>query len=585
MSTRSLLVSVGLVVVMLGLLSFLQKQVPGTERMAKESKRITDLPVRESDRIDLKGVKGEFIFRKKGEGEWMLEKPIQGAADGATVGRLLSEVQFVESLQTLPAGKKEEAMLQSFGLGQPTRTLVIGTKEGECKIEVGRETPIRGGVYARIRSGKQEERVAVVQIQLAEAMDQDLTGWREKRVMPLLVPDVVELLMHQGALEVEVKKRENGWSILKPVEAPADPTAVQGVLGEISALKATEFVSDSGGDLALYGLNAPVQAFEVRTKATNRVLQIGLNHPKETNQVFAKVADQASVFLLPRVAIEGLGKMADRVRDKRLVTLGDAGQMSSVEFSGKGGEYRLEKTIPSGVWNLVVGKSSQIADGGAVEKWLESLMEVRANRFLPTEDPARMGLTKPKMSITLKWAGETNRVETIQLGDETKEEVFVRGSTTSGAMVVPVSLARSIPDSPLGWLPKKVVPGDFGSVESFIWAAGAVRKEYRVGANGRWTGAGQETPAVGPFVERLNQLEVIRCVGLPSKAELGRVEVEIMVEGKGGKRMKMMLSKGKGDGGGFLRIEGQEMVGVLDRGAGVWLRLDPGLVEGKPSQR
>ena len=30
MSTRSLLVSVGLVVVMLGLLSFLQKQVPGT---------------------------------------------------------------------------------------------------------------------------------------------------------------------------------------------------------------------------------------------------------------------------------------------------------------------------------------------------------------------------------------------------------------------------------------------------------------------------------------------------------------------------------------------------------------------------
>jgi hypothetical protein len=153
----------------------------------------------------------------------MLEKPIQGAADGATVGRLLSEVQFVESLQTLPAGKKEEAMLQSFGLGQPTRTLVIGTKEGDCKIEVGRETPIRGGVYARIRSGKQEERVAVVQIQLAEAMDQDLTGWREKRVMPLLVPDVVELLMHQGALEVEVKKRENGWSILKPVEAPAWP--------------------------------------------------------------------------------------------------------------------------------------------------------------------------------------------------------------------------------------------------------------------------------------------------------------------------------------------------------------------------
>jgi hypothetical protein len=45
MSTRSLLVAVGLVVLMLGTLSFLQKKVPGTERMAKESRRITDLPV------------------------------------------------------------------------------------------------------------------------------------------------------------------------------------------------------------------------------------------------------------------------------------------------------------------------------------------------------------------------------------------------------------------------------------------------------------------------------------------------------------------------------------------------------------
>ena len=70
MSTRSLLVAVGLVVLMLGTLSFLQKKVPGTERMAKESRRITDLPVRDADRIDLKGPKGEFVFRKKGEGDW-----------------------------------------------------------------------------------------------------------------------------------------------------------------------------------------------------------------------------------------------------------------------------------------------------------------------------------------------------------------------------------------------------------------------------------------------------------------------------------------------------------------------------------
>ena len=65
MSTRSLLVSVGLMVVMLGALSFLQKKVPGTERMAKESRRITDLPVREANWIDLRGLKGNSFFAKR----------------------------------------------------------------------------------------------------------------------------------------------------------------------------------------------------------------------------------------------------------------------------------------------------------------------------------------------------------------------------------------------------------------------------------------------------------------------------------------------------------------------------------------
>ena len=587
MSTRSLLLAVGLVVLMLGTLSFLQKKVPGTERMAKESRRITDLPVKDADRIDLKGPKGEFVFRKKGEANWQLEKPIQGAADATTVGRLLSEVQFVESLQTLPSGKKEEALLQSFGLGQPTRTLVIGTKEGVCKVETGRDTPIAGGVYARIQSAGQGERIAVVQNQLAEAMDKDLTEWREKRVMPLLVPDVQELLLHQGTLEVEVKKKNGNWSILKPVEAPADPTAVEGVLGEISGLKANRFVSDLGGDLALYGLNAPVQSFEVRLKATNRILQIGLPDPKETNQVFAKVADQASVFLLPKPAIEGLGKMADRVRDRRLVTLGQAGQVDSVEFSGKGGEYKLEKNPGGTGWKLVLGGSSRLADGAGVEKWLESLMEIRANRFLPTEDPARMGLTKPRQSISLKWEGGTNRVETIQLGDETKEEVFVRGSTTSGAMVVPIALARSVPDSPLGWLPKKLVPAEFGAIQGLIWAVGNVRKEYRAGADGRWkAGVGDsEVASVSNFVSRLDQLEVMRWTGMPNKAELGKSELEIVLEGKGEKKLRMVVLKGKVDGGSIVRFEGQDVAGLLDRTAVGWLRQDPGVVQDKPAQR
>ncbi|NBR70295.1 MAG: hypothetical protein EBT69_09020, partial [Verrucomicrobia bacterium] len=76
MKTRSLLVATGMLGLLLGALSFLQKKVPGTERMGRESRRLTDLPLREGTRVELTGPKGNFVFDKKGEGNWQIEKPL-----------------------------------------------------------------------------------------------------------------------------------------------------------------------------------------------------------------------------------------------------------------------------------------------------------------------------------------------------------------------------------------------------------------------------------------------------------------------------------------------------------------------------
>jgi len=196
-----------------------------------------------------------------------------------------------------------------------------------------------------------------------------------------------------------------------------------------------------------------------------------------------------------------------------------------------------------------------------------------------------MGLSKPKQTISIKWSGKTNQLETIQLGDETKEEVFVRGSTTSGAMVVPVSLARGIPDSPLGWLSKKVVPADFGPIDGLVWTVGSARKEYRLGADGRWNGEGHETPSVAGYVGRLDQLEVTRWIVPPGKAELSKGGVEIMLEGKEGKKLRIFALERIADGGAWIRVDGQDWVGVVDRGVVAGLRQDPGGAGEKSPQR
>jgi hypothetical protein len=583
MSTRGLLVAAGLLLVMLGALSFLQKQTPGTERGEKESKRMTLLPVREANRIELTTARGTLVFEKPKDGEWQMVQPVKTGADGGTVGQLLSEVQFVERLQTLPKEADTEANRQMFGLGQPSRRLKVVTPEGELAVEIGRETPIPGGIYARVKQPRTGEQLLVLQNQLAETMDKDVNAWREKRVFPLVVPEVTELRLRQGAGEVEIQKTAEGaWMIRKPVEAPADPGTMNSVLGEISALRAAEFVADSEGDLALYGLTAPAQSFEVKSGATNRILQIGQVNPTETNQVFARMADRPFVFTLPRSALDPLGKLPERVRDRRLATFGAPGQITKIEFGGKGGEYRLEKQGDG--WVAAWGGSNRVADPARVNRWLDAVLNARANRFLATEDPVKLGLAKPRVTATLSWPvpstnGTTMKTETLSFGEETKDEVYVQNSAISGAMATTVALIRETPENGMGWLERRLLPGDFGPVRGLIWSAGGQRREYRAGEDGRWRAAGAEAdvPEAAGYATRVSDLEVSRWTGAPGKKEFAKVEMDLVVEGEGGKRMAVALGRPLADGAGPIRREGGEFAGLVTAQQAEWLKRDPGL--------
>ena len=589
MSTRGLLVAAGLLLLMLGALSFLQKQTPGTERGEKESKRLTLLPVRDADRIELTTAKGTFVFQKTKDGEWQISKPVETGADGATVGQLLSEVQFVERMQTLPKEAATEANLQTFGLGQPSRTLRVSTSEGELSLEIGRETPIPGGIYARVKQPRAGEQVLVLQNQLAEAMDKDLNAWREKRVFSLVVPEVTELWMRQGAVEVEIQKTPEGaWVIRKPVEAPADPATVNSVLGEISALRAAEFVADSEGDLALYGLTAPAQSFEVRTQTTNRVLQIGQVNPKDTNQVFARMADRPFVFMLPKSSLDPLGKLPERVRDRRLATFGAPSLISLIEFSGRGGDYRLEKQGDS--WVASWGGSNRVADPARVNRWLDAILNSRANRFLATEDPAKLGFAKPRVTATLSWPvpstnGTTMKTETLSFGEETKDEVYVQNSAITGTMATTVALIRETPENAMGWLERRLLPRDFGAVRGLIWSSGGQRREYRAGEDGRWRAAGAEAdvPEAAGYATRTLDMDVIRWTGVPGKKEFAKPEVELVVEGEGGKRTQLMVGRPLADGTAPIRREGGEFAGLVTRQQVEWLKKDPGLSSAPPA--
>ena len=171
------------------------------------------------------------------------------------------------------------------------------------------------------------------------------------------------------------------------------------------------------------------------------------------------------------------------------------------------------------------------------------------------------------------------KTETLSFGEETKEEVYVQNSAITGAMATTVALIRETPENGMGWLARRLLPEDFGPIRGFIWSSGSQRREYRAGDDGRWRSAGADAdvPEAAGYATRIQDLEVIRWTGVPAKKDFAKTEVELVVEGEGGKRTVISLGRLLADGTAPIRREGGEFAGLVTRAQLDWLKRDPGL--------
>jgi len=146
-------------------------------------------------------------------------------------------------------------------------------------------------------------------------------------------------------------------------------------------------------------------------------------------------------------------------------------------------------------------------------------------------------------------------------------------------MATTVALIRETPDAAVDWLVRRFLPEDFGPVRGLIWSAGGQWREYRAGDDGRWraSGADGDVPEAAGYATRILDLEVIRWIGAPGKKEFARPEMELVVEGEGGKRSQITLGRLLADGTAPIRREGGEFAGLVTRQQVEWLKRDPGL--------
>src|SRR5439155_986222 len=124
--------------------------------------------------------------------------------------------------------------------------------------------------------------------------------------------------------EIELKKGDQGWRLVKPVDAPADDAVVKGVVNTLADAEVQRTLDEVPQDPAAFGLDkpSPLVKLSVKSGAEPPPIAVGKN-TAIGGKSYIRKDDEPKVYLTTSSLQYGLNEQPNDLRDKQLVTFQD----------------------------------------------------------------------------------------------------------------------------------------------------------------------------------------------------------------------------------------------------------------------
>jgi len=253
---------------------------------------------------------------------------------------------------------------------------------------------------AALWTGKDEQKKADAKEKSEKLFDFDKSQVRELR------------LSKEGQLVARMEKGDKGWKLAEPVRADGDDTAVDSLVGTLSALKQKKDLGEEK-DLKSFGLDQPRLEVAVKLDGGKDVgLQVGIDNGFDGTLYVKKLGD-ATVRVIDAYQKASFEKTAFDLRDKRVARLDDGAEVKRIEATGVKWPYTLEKD--GTVWKL----GGAPADGAAADRIASAVKSLRATAVASeaAKSLKEFGLDKPRATIRLSVvAGKDTYTRMVQIG-------------------------------------------------------------------------------------------------------------------------------------------------------------------------
>ncbi len=445
---------VGAFLVLCGLTIVVWKHRKGeeaTKSKKEEEEKLIKLDLGISERMAVTTANGKVVFEKrpkdeKGKytdlfaplsleldsiSEWMMVSPVKAPVDTYSIKSILDNLKDLKSEKTI-SDTEENAV--EYNLEKPPLQIDFfdkGSNTPKLAVKVGDENSAKSGLYVQV-SNIGPKIFLTTSTSLDSIKNRSVFDWRAKEVIGFKDVKKVKKVSFEynrkGKKEkLLVLKEGNEWKIREPKKLPGDDSAVEGFLGDLKSLRATEFVSeDVKKDSAKFGLSKPFAKFLIvfDSDLGEQERKIFFAEPvkkeKDKKNLYLMREDLPYIFAISETNKEKLFKELKQLVMKKPLHVS---QESITQLWLSKAEEELEVVKKDGKWMFTKPKSESVNEF-RISSLLWKLIDFKADEYVGDKQPPKWG--KQKLAIR------------IQAADKTKEAQFfeTEKADTLGAKVV-----------------------------------------------------------------------------------------------------------------------------------------------------
>lgn len=307
----------------------------------------------------------------------------------------------------------------------------------------------------------------------------------EKTALNIPVDSVTTYTIKTDNRELSVRKKDNTWTIVSPVETAGDSSAIVSNLKSILDTKIERKISDDGNDPGQFGLENPRGEIVIQ-QSGNRESRLFIGDENPTGDfIFVKYSDKPGIYTVSKSLRTYVNKSLYDLRDKRVMHIRPLDVRKIRITSIEKGEVVLKQDGEN--WNLIEPVKIP-AESNDVMSFLNRLSNGRIKAFIDESprDLRQYGLTDPFIRIEL-YSGDELAKSTFMIGDTIKDEnagYYAREESRSPVFILENWAVNNLNKGAFDFQVKTLTKFDGDNADRIVFEKGAVsftvvQKDFR----------------------------------------------------------------------------------------------------------